>query len=87
MRIVSKKGIRRAGRWCGWGALILVILMLLTGYGITHFRIVDPLTLGLLGKAVSQRWHEVLGIPLIVVLVLHVGIALWWRLSAAGPKE
>jgi hypothetical protein len=87
MRFFSKNGVRRAGRWCGWGALILVLLMLLTGYGITHFRFVDPLTIGLLNKALSQRWHEVLGIPLILVLILHVGIALWWRLSAAGSKE
>jgi hypothetical protein len=87
MRFFSTNGIRTAGRVCGWAALITMFFILLTGYGITQFRIVDPLTIGLLNKAVSQRWHQVFGIPLIFLLILHVGIALWWRLSGAGRKE
>jgi hypothetical protein len=83
----NKNNIRAAGRYCGWGTLVLVLLTLLTGYGITQFRIVSPLTLGLLTKAVAQRWHAYTDLPLIVLLAVHVGIALWWRKSASRPKE
>lgn len=79
----DKGRIRRIGRWFGWLALALVLLTLLTGYGIIQFRVVGPLTLGLLGKAFSQRWHELTGVLILVFLIPHVGIALWWRYKGA----
>jgi hypothetical protein len=86
-RPTDGRGIRRVGRWFGWLALALVLLTLLTGYGITQWKIVDPLTFGLLGKAVSQRWHETVGLLTVAFLSLHVGIALWWRLKGARKES
>ena len=83
----NKNHIRAIGRLCGWVTMALVLLTLLTGYGITQFRIVDPLTLGMLTKAVAQRWHAYTDLPLVVFLVFHIGIALWWRMSRSTPKE
>lgn len=83
----NKNRIRTIGRYCGWGTSVLMLLTLLTGYGITQFRIVSPLTLGLLTKAAAQRWHAYTDLPLIVLLAFHVGIAVWWRRSASRPKE
>jgi hypothetical protein len=83
----NKKHIRAIGRICGWFAMGLVLLTLLTGYGITEFRIVSPLTLGLITKAVAQRWHAYTDLPLVFFLAFHVGIALWWRATASRPKE
>jgi thiosulfate reductase cytochrome b subunit len=83
----NKHHIRAIGRVCGWGTMALVLLTLLTGYGITQFRIVGPLTFGLLTKAAAQRWHAYTDLPLVVFLAVHVGIALWWRISASKPKE
>ena len=82
-RLKDKSGIRRIGRWFGWLALAMVLLTLLTGYGITQWKVVDPLTLGFLSKAVSQRWHEAAGLLIVVFLGLHVGIAVWGRLIGA----
>ena len=79
----DKRTIRRIGRWFGWISLALVLLTILTGYGITQFRIVGPLTANFLGKAVSQHWHESLGLLVLAALALHVGIALWWRWKGA----
>jgi hypothetical protein len=83
----NKNHIRAIGRICGWVSMALVLVTLLTGYGITQFRIVDPLTLGVLTKAVAQRWHAYTDLPLAVFLAFHVGIALWWRMSRSAPKE
>lgn len=82
-RMRSKQMIRRIGRMFGWLALALLFLTILTGYGITDFRLVEHLTAGLLGKAVSQRWHEYVGLSVLVALTFHVGIALWWRRKGA----
>lgn len=79
--------IRKVGRFCGWVTMALALITLLTGYGITQFRIVDPLTLGLLNKAVAQRWHAYTDLPFLAFMLIHAGIALWWRLSQPNPKE
>ena len=85
-RLKDKIGIRRLGRWLGWFALILILLTLLTGYGITQWKIVDSLTFGLLGKATSQRWHESVGLLTVLLLCLHVAIAVWLRTRAARKE-
>jgi cytochrome b subunit of formate dehydrogenase len=79
--------VRRFGRICGWVTMILALITLLTGYGITQYRIVDPLTLGILNKALAQRLHAYTDLPFLVLMVTHVGIALWWRITASNPKE
>lgn len=86
-RLSLRRRIRRIGRLFGWVTMALVLVTLLTGYGITQFRIVDALTFGILNKAAAQRWHAYTDLPLLVFMVVHVGIALWWRLSQANPKE
>jgi magnesium-transporting ATPase (P-type) len=78
----SKRNIRRIGRWCGWAALILLAFTLLTGYGISQFRVVNSLTFGLLNKVSSHRWHHYTDIPLVIFTLVHVAIAVWLRLSA-----
>lgn len=66
-------------RLLGWLAVILLALVVLTGYGITEYRTVDTITFGLLNKASSQRLHEWLDIPLLVVVGVHLGLVLWAR--------
>lgn len=74
--------IRRIGRWCGWAALVLLAWTMLTGYGISQFRVVTSLTAGILNKAVSQRLHHYTDVPLLVFALVHVGIGVWGRLIA-----
>jgi thiosulfate reductase cytochrome b subunit len=81
------KDLRRIGRLCGWAALFFLLLAILTGYGITDFRIVGSLTLGLLGKASAQRLHPYMEIPIIVLLVIHIGIVIWSRRDADRRKD
>ena len=75
------RNIRRIGQCCGWLAAILLLTSVLTGYGITEYHTVSALTFGLLGKATSQKLHNYLHLPLLAVLVLHIGIALGIRLG------
>ena len=48
-----------------WSLLGVTLLFLLTGFGIGNSNIVTPLTLGILGKAASFKWHEFLWIPFV----------------------
>jgi len=52
--------------------LVVTLLLILSGYGITQYRVVETLTFGLLNKAVTFKLHSGLIIPFFLLLVLHV---------------
>ena len=65
-----------------WLLLVTVIFYLITGFGITEFRTVEALTLGLLTKSWAFKIHEILWIPFVVLLVAHIfspSILRLWR--------
>jgi hypothetical protein len=82
----GKQTIRKIGRICGWVGLGLLLFTLLTGYGISEFRIVTSLTLNLLNKALAQRLHAYTEIPMLALLFVHIGIAVWARRSDSSMK-
>ncbi len=55
-----------------WLLTVLVIVYLITGFGITEYRIVETLTFGLLTTSLAQRIHISIEIPFIILLVLHI---------------
>lgn len=52
--------------------IVFMILYIITGFGITEYKIVESITLSLLSKPVSHLIHTNLFIPFIVLLILHV---------------
>jgi hypothetical protein len=71
------KYLQRSGRWLGWISAILVVLMLITGYGVTENRLFNMLTFGVWNKAIAQQWHVGWIIPVLLMLSLttHIIIA------------
>jgi len=63
---------QRVKKTIHWLLTVVVIIYLLTGFGITEFRIVEPLTFGLLTKSLAHKIHINLEIPFIVLLILHI---------------
>jgi hypothetical protein len=63
-----------------WLLLVISVLFLFSGFGITQFRTVEALTAGLFTKALAFKMHEVLWIPFVILLVLHVTFPLVLRL-------
>jgi thiosulfate reductase cytochrome b subunit len=55
-----------------WLLLAVIVLYLLTGFGITEYRVVEHLTFGLLTKNLAFNIHNNLLIPFIVLLILHI---------------
>jgi len=64
--------IRVIRKAVSWSLLGVTLLFLLTGFGIVNSSLVTPLTLGLLGKAASFKWHELLWIPFVILLAAHL---------------
>ena len=62
--------------------LILTGLYLVSGLGITQYRIVEALTLGLLTRSVAFTIHDALLVPFVALLCLHVAIGpITWIIS------
>ncbi|MFC1992334.1 hypothetical protein ACFLV3_00800 [Chloroflexota bacterium] len=55
-----------------WLLLIVVLLYLITGLGITEFRTVEALTFGLLTKSLAFKLHDSLLISFVILLGLHI---------------
>ena len=55
-----------------WSLLAVTTVYLLSGLGITHYRVVEPLTFGLLGKGQSFKLHENLLLPFLALLSMHL---------------
>jgi hypothetical protein len=66
---MNRKVIRRIVSWL---LLAATIVFIVTGFGITEFRIIERLTFGLLNKGLAFRIHETLTIPYLALLALHV---------------
>ena len=63
-----------------WLLLVAILLYILTGYGISEFRVVESITFGLLSKPLAFKMHNWLIYPTAALLVLHV--CLTWVLKA-----
>ena len=55
-----------------WSLLVVTTVYLLGGLGIMHYRVVEPLTFGLLGKGLSFELHENLLLPFLALLSMHL---------------
>jgi len=70
-----------------WLLAIVVVLYIITGFGITEFRTVEAITFGLLTKTLAFKIHNNLWLPFIILLILHIYFALIKsRLKLKGNK-
>lgn len=65
---------RRIQKMVYWLLLAVTLVFLISGFGITEFRIVEAATFGLLNKALAFKMHEVLWIPFIILLISHLAL-------------
>jgi len=67
--------IRVYRRWTNRILMVLTLLILLTGFGITYPGIVEPITLGILTKSFSFKLHTFLWGPFLVAVLIHIYLA------------
>ncbi|MFC1870901.1 hypothetical protein ACFLYF_00645 [Chloroflexota bacterium] len=79
--MTGKRWLKTAKTAAHWLLSISVVLLLVTGLGITNYSIVEGLTLGLLAKNLSHQIHTspALWISFLVILGLHVSLTLILR--------
>ncbi len=55
-----------------WLMAVFIVIFIVTGFGITEYRLVESMTFGLLTKPLSFKIHSDLAIPLVVLFIIHL---------------
>ena len=63
------KAIKRAVHWA---FAAVAVLLIVSGFGVSDFRVMEALTFGLLGKANSFMLHGYLTWPFVILFALHL---------------
>jgi len=65
----------QAKRVTRWLLFAFALLYIASGFGITRYQTVEPLTLGLLTKPLAFKIHDNLIMPFALLLILHIMLA------------
>ena len=79
--------LARINRILVWPTLILVIVFVFSGYGITNPALMGELSGGALNRTVSIYLHTALAAPVLLLLLIHILIGMRTALTRAGVKE
>lgn len=70
-----------------WPTLILVVVYVVCGYGITNPALIGELSGGALNRTVSIYLHTTLAVPVLLLLLIHILIGMRTALTRVGVKE
>ena len=70
-----------------WVLLFFMILLIVTGYGLTKPNLIYSLTGGLVDYWAALRLHTLLDVPLLILLLIHVIIEIKFSLMRWGFKN
>ena len=60
---------------------VVILIFIITGFGISNYQIIESLTSGTLSKLTSFQIHSNLIIPLIILLILHIAFTVGKKLK------
>ena len=66
---MSKRNIIR--KVIHWSLLAVAVIFLISGFGITEFRLIENITFGMLTKPLAFKMHTNLWIPFVILLLAH----------------
>jgi thiosulfate reductase cytochrome b subunit len=87
MERTSDHYLKKLNRLLVWPTLVLFVIFVISGYGITNPGLVSELTGGVLTRAVSLKLHLDLAFPILMLLTIHVLIGAKSALARWGVKE
>jgi thiosulfate reductase cytochrome b subunit len=83
----SNNYLRTFNRLLVWPTLVLLIIVVISGFGITNPRTTSELTGGVFNSSNSLYWHLNLAVAVLILLMIHVLIALKTALTRWGVQE
>ncbi|MFA0847501.1 MAG: hypothetical protein ACC614_08015 [Methanobacterium formicicum] len=64
--------------------MILIVVVIVSGLGITYYRSIEYITGGLLDKTLSFQLHTLLFLPFLLVLLVHLFFSCLWPKKRSG---
>ncbi|OGN96077.1 MAG: hypothetical protein A2Y89_04605 [Chloroflexi bacterium RBG_13_51_18] len=77
--------LKRLSRISAWALLACVVLLVFSGWGITHAGIIYNITFGLVDKGTANTIHNATVLPLAFFFLLHVLINIKFFFSGRRP--
>jgi len=80
---------RLLGKSVHYLLLVFTVIFIITGFGITEYKIIESITFSLLTKPVSHLIHSNLIIPFVILLILHILLSIkpkFFKKLLAGQK-
>lgn len=81
----SIKWLRRTACSSAWLLLVSVIVLVLSGWGITHTEIIYKASFGLIDRRVADAIHTATNVPLTIFFLSHVLINVRLIISRKSP--
>jgi hypothetical protein len=79
--------LQKFNRVLVWPTTVLLIVFVVSGYGVTNPALIGELTGGILDRSLSLYLHINLAVPVLVLLLVHILIGLKSTLTRWGVEE
>ena len=86
-RKISNYYLMKINRVIVWVLLFFMILLIVTGYGLTKPNLIYSLTGGIIDYRTAFNLHTLLDVPLLILLLIHVVIEIKFSLMRWGFKN
>ncbi|MFC2018353.1 hypothetical protein ACFLU4_00130 [Chloroflexota bacterium] len=63
---------KRLSRWSAWTLLVIVLINLFSGWGITRSGIIYQASLGLVDRGLANQIHRLSQLPMVIIFLIHV---------------
>lgn len=84
---VTMPGLRRLARASAWLLLVSIVVLVVTGWGITTTGIIYRATFGLMDRRLADAIHRATNLPLAVFFLSHVLINIRLAIARRNPRR
>ena len=79
--------LRRISRISAWALLVTVVVLVISGWGITQTGVIYKITFGLIDRGTADSIHRETNVPLAVFFLAHVMINIKLMISRSRPFQ
>ena len=79
--------LKRIAKASAWALLVTIIIVVVSGWGITQTGIIYRLTFGLINRGLADAIHRAANVPLALFFLSHVLINIKLKVSRRNPSK
>jgi len=79
--------LKRVAKASAWALLVTIIVVVVSGWGITQTGLIHRLTFGLIDRGLADAIHRAANVPLALFFLSHVFINIKLTISKRSPSK